>query len=191
MWSITVPSILSPKPHILPTTATCRLWLVVTIAAPTHSTCSSRYSSLVIPKANSPFDRFSFQFSAANDWNELQKSLKLETYISLTNFLSISCQRSLPIIAPVHSPSVNSTPNYLIPILLFIYLKITLLHIYHTSVYLLNCNYFGTMAYLLPYLPNLTTFAHTVHILFYCVIDCMFVYPMCNSVLFVFVLYFD
>uniref|UniRef100_A0A8C7DKT3 cGMP-dependent protein kinase n=1 Tax=Oncorhynchus kisutch TaxID=8019 RepID=A0A8C7DKT3_ONCKI len=25
-------------------------------------------------------------FSAANDWNELQKSLKLETYISLTNF---------------------------------------------------------------------------------------------------------
>jgi hypothetical protein len=29
---------------------------------------------------------FSLQFSAANDWNELQKSLKLQTQISLTNF---------------------------------------------------------------------------------------------------------
>jgi hypothetical protein len=28
---------------------------------------------------NSSFGRLSFQFSAANDWNELQKSLKLET----------------------------------------------------------------------------------------------------------------
>jgi hypothetical protein len=42
--------------------------------------------SLVTPKANSSFGRLSFQFSAANDWNELQKSLKLETHISLTNF---------------------------------------------------------------------------------------------------------
>jgi hypothetical protein len=47
---------------------------------------SSRYISLVIPKANTYFGRLSFQFSAANDWNELQKSLKLETYISLSNF---------------------------------------------------------------------------------------------------------
>ena len=39
----------------------------------------SRYISLVIPKANTPFGRLSFQFSAANDWNELQKLLKLET----------------------------------------------------------------------------------------------------------------
>jgi hypothetical protein len=39
------------------------------------------------------------------------------------------------------------------------------------------------MAYLLPYLPYLTSFAHTVYRLFYCVIDCMFVYSMCNSVL--------
>ena len=117
MQSITVPSILSPKPHILPTTATCTLSLagtcfilvakptgsrastasllgkvppyvcsLVTIAAPTRSTRSSRYISLVTSKANSSFDRLSFQFSAANDWNELQKSLKLETLISLTNF---------------------------------------------------------------------------------------------------------
>jgi hypothetical protein len=59
---------------------------LVTIATPAHSTRSSRYISLVIPKPNTPFGHLSFQFSAANDWNELQKSLKLETYISLTNF---------------------------------------------------------------------------------------------------------
>ena len=113
MQSITVPSDLSPKPHTLPTIATCTLSLVgprfilvakstgyrlstsplgkappylsslVTIATPTHSTCSNRYISLVNPKANTPFGRISFQFSPANDWNELQKSLKLETYISI------------------------------------------------------------------------------------------------------------
>jgi hypothetical protein len=59
---------------------------LVTIAAPTHSTLSSRYISQVTPKANSYFGRLSFQFSAANDWNELQKSLKLKTHISLSNF---------------------------------------------------------------------------------------------------------
>ena len=59
---------------------------LVTIAAPTRSTRSSRYISLVTPKANSSFGRLSFQFSAAHDWNELQKSLKLETHISLTSF---------------------------------------------------------------------------------------------------------
>jgi hypothetical protein len=59
---------------------------LVTIAAPTRSRSSSRNISLVNPKANTSFGRHSFQFSAANDWNELQKSLKLETYISLTNF---------------------------------------------------------------------------------------------------------
>ena len=47
---------------------------------------SSRYISLIIPKANTSFGRLSFQFSAASDWNELQKSLKLENFISLTNF---------------------------------------------------------------------------------------------------------
>ncbi|CDQ61120.1 unnamed protein product [Oncorhynchus mykiss] len=57
---------------------------LVTIATPTCNTRSSRCISLVIPKATY-FGRLSLQFSAANDWNELQKSLKLETYISLTN----------------------------------------------------------------------------------------------------------
>uniref|UniRef100_A0A8C7RJN6 Reverse transcriptase domain-containing protein n=1 Tax=Oncorhynchus mykiss TaxID=8022 RepID=A0A8C7RJN6_ONCMY len=59
---------------------------LVTIASPTCSTRSSKYISLVTPKTNSFFGRLSFQFSAANDWNELQKSLKLETLISLTSF---------------------------------------------------------------------------------------------------------
>ena len=59
---------------------------LVTIVAPTHSTRSSRYISLVTPEANSSFGCPSFQFSAANDWNELQKSLKLETHISLISF---------------------------------------------------------------------------------------------------------
>ena len=59
---------------------------LVTIASPTCSTRSSRYISLVTPKTNSFCGRLSFQFSAANDWNELQKSLKLETHISLTSF---------------------------------------------------------------------------------------------------------
>uniref|UniRef100_A0A8K9WVF6 Reverse transcriptase domain-containing protein n=1 Tax=Oncorhynchus mykiss TaxID=8022 RepID=A0A8K9WVF6_ONCMY len=59
---------------------------LVTIATPTHSTDSSKYISLFIPKANTSFGRLSFQFSAANDWNKLQKSLKLETHIFLINF---------------------------------------------------------------------------------------------------------
>jgi hypothetical protein len=71
-------SLLGKAPHYLSS--------LVIIAAPTRSTRSSRYISLVTPKANSSFGRLSFQFSATNDWKELQKSLKLETHISLTNF---------------------------------------------------------------------------------------------------------
>ena len=37
------------------------------------------------------------------------------------------------------------------------------------------------MVYVSPYL--LTSFAHTVYRFFYCINDCTFVYPMCNSVL--------
>ena len=98
--------------------------------------------------------------------------------------------------APVNSPSVNSPSNYLHhPHMVFINFFLLLfctpvlllahrhLHIYHSSLNLLNCNYFATMAYLLPYL--LTPFAHTVYRLsfFYCVIDYTLVYSMCNSVL--------
>uniref|UniRef100_A0A8K9V8I3 Reverse transcriptase domain-containing protein n=1 Tax=Oncorhynchus mykiss TaxID=8022 RepID=A0A8K9V8I3_ONCMY len=55
---------------------------LVTMATPTRSTRSSRCISLIIPKANTSFGRLSFQFFAACDWNELQKSLKLETDLS-------------------------------------------------------------------------------------------------------------
>ena len=68
---------------------------LVTIAAPIRSMCSSRYISLVNPKANSSFGRLSFQFSAANDWNDLQKS-----YISPSLTLSTSYQNSSQITAP-------------------------------------------------------------------------------------------
>ena len=104
--------------------------------------------------------------------------------ISPSPTLSISCQSSLQIIAPVHRPSVNSPSNYLIPIYIFFlfsfapqyfYLHIHLLHIYHSSVYLLNCHYFAITAYLLPYLPNLTSVAHTVYRLFYCQIKSHFI----------------
>jgi hypothetical protein len=62
------------------------LSLLVTIAAPIHSTRSSGYISLFKKGANSSFACLFFQFSAAKDWNELQKSLKLETNIYFTSF---------------------------------------------------------------------------------------------------------
>ncbi|CDQ91595.1 unnamed protein product [Oncorhynchus mykiss] len=74
------------------------------MATPTRSTRSSRCISLIIPKANTSFGRLSFQFSAACDWNELQKSLKLETFISLTNFKHLLSEQVTA--AAVHSPSV-------------------------------------------------------------------------------------
>ncbi|CDQ68033.1 unnamed protein product [Oncorhynchus mykiss] len=66
-----------------------------------------------------------------------------KSFISLSLTLSISCQSSLPITVPVHSQSVNSTPDYLIPILLLTILlfctPVSLLahhhlHIYHSSI---------------------------------------------------------
>uniref|UniRef100_A0A8K9XM44 SWIM-type domain-containing protein n=1 Tax=Oncorhynchus mykiss TaxID=8022 RepID=A0A8K9XM44_ONCMY len=71
---------------------------LVTIKTLTRSTRSSRYFSLVIPKANTSFGHLSVQFSAANDWSELQKSLKLDTYISLTEHqLTDRCSCTQPI----------------------------------------------------------------------------------------------
>ena len=138
-----MPSLLSPKPHTLPTTATCTLfvgwsslhtrrqnhWLhviykyllgkappylssLVTIAAPTRSTRSSRYISLVILKANTSLAAIPSSsllpmtgMNCKNHW-----SWRL---ISPLLTLSVSCQSSLPITAAVHSPSVNSPSNYL------------------------------------------------------------------------------
>ena len=65
------------------------------------------------------------------------------------------------------------------------YLHINLLHS-STIIFLLYC-FIVTISPLWPiyclYLPYLTSFTHTVHRLFYRVIDCMFVCSMCNSVL--------
>jgi hypothetical protein len=120
----------------------------------------------------------------------LQKSLKLESYISLSNFKhQLSEQLTVPV--PVHSPSVNSTPNYCIPMLLFIFCiyfwsfapHYLYLHIFIctsiTPVLMLNCNYFSSLAYLLTYLPNLTTFAQTMYIYFSIVLLTVLLFVPC------------
>uniref|UniRef100_A0A8K9XW94 Reverse transcriptase domain-containing protein n=1 Tax=Oncorhynchus mykiss TaxID=8022 RepID=A0A8K9XW94_ONCMY len=96
---------------------------LVTIAAPTRSTRSSRYILLVTPKANTSFGRLSFQFSAVNAWNELQKSQPI-------------CKQPIckqPIYLPTSSPySIYSFILLIAP--QYLYLHIHLLHIYHSSV---------------------------------------------------------
>ena len=101
--------------------------------------------------------------------------------ISPSLTLSVSCQSSLPIAAAVHNPSVNSPSNqpptsspYLFSFFLLFCTPVFLL----SQGKLLNCNYFSTMAYLLPYL--LTTFAHTVYRCSIVLVDCTRVYPMRN-----------
>jgi hypothetical protein len=54
------------------------------------------------------------------------------------------------------------------------------LHIYHSSVNLLNCNYFATIG-LFTALPPYAICTHCIDF-FYCVIDCTFDYSLCNSV---------
>jgi hypothetical protein len=41
---------------------------------------------LKIPKAHTSLGRSSFQFAAAGDWNELQATLKLDSFISISSF---------------------------------------------------------------------------------------------------------
>ena len=113
------------------------------------------------PQSQHLFARLYFQFSAANDWNELQKNHWSWRLIPPSITLSISYLSSLPLAAAVHSPAVNSPSNYLPhPHIVFIYL-FSLLHTSistctsssaHISLQckLLNCNYLATMAYLLP-----------------------------------------
>ena len=148
MQSIAVPCVLSPKPHILPTTVTSMLSLagpcyifvakptgsrsskylqgkalpyfssLVTIATPTRSMRSSRYISghpqsqhLIWPP---------FLPVLCCQWLErIEKNHWSWRLISPSLTLSIRSKSSLPITAPVHSPSVNSPPNYLIPTLYF------------------------------------------------------------------------
>jgi hypothetical protein len=108
--------------------------------------------------------------------------------ISPSLTLSISCQSSLPITVCVHSLSVNSTLNSS-P---YCYFFVAILHPSIPTGTSSSAHHFSVNAkfklvhhsgLFLPYLPNLTIFAHTVHQFFYCVIGCKFVYPICNSVL--------
>ena len=105
--------------------------------------------------------------------------------------LSTSCQSSSQITAPVPSSSVNSPSNLPHPHTVCIYLSCSFapqylnlhIHLLHILPFL-YCNYFSTMAYLLPYLSYPTSFAHIVYRLVYTVLltVCLF-YSMCNSVL--------
>ena len=123
-----------------------------------------------------PQGRLSFQFSAANDWNDLQKSLKLESYISLTNFkhqlleqLTDRCTCTQPI---CKYPTQLPHPHIVIYVFASLHPSIsTSTFIFCTSIYCLT-------SLILLHL-------HTLYRFFYCVIDCTFVYPMCKSVLFV------
>ena len=208
-----------PKLHILPTIATCMLslagphirrqthWLqviykslqgkappylssLVTLAAPTRSTRSSRYiSPKPIPPLVALLSSSLLPMTGTNCKHHWSWRL-----ISPLLTLSTSCQRSSQMTAPVHSQFVNSPSNYLTPytvIYLFIFAPLhpsisTCTFIFCTSITpMFNCYIVITSPpwpiYCL-YLPYLTSFAHTVYRLFYCIIDCMFVYSMCNSV---------
>ena len=132
MQAITVPSVLSPKPHIPPTTATCMLQSAgpryIFVARPTgpRSSISLCYLKLRLisahdnnnhsqhalqqvyltghPQSQHLFGRLSFQLSAASDWNKLQKSLNLETYSIFPSLtLNISYLNSPPNL-PTSSP---------------------------------------------------------------------------------------
>ena len=106
---------------------------------------SNRYISLVIPKANTSFGCLSFQFPAANDWKKKNRGSWRLISPSLT--LNISCQSSSQIIAPVHSPSVNSPSNYLITIahnLILPHLHTLYIHFFYCVI---DCTFVNFMCY--------------------------------------------
>ena len=49
----------------------------------TYNTISASHILLMVPKAHTFLGLLSFQFSAASDWNELQQTLKLDSYLNL------------------------------------------------------------------------------------------------------------
>ena len=48
----------------------------------TYNTRSASHILLKVPKAHASLGRSSFQFAAASNWNELQQTIKLDTFIS-------------------------------------------------------------------------------------------------------------
>ena len=52
----------------------------------TYNTRSASHILLNVPKAHTSLGRSSFQFAAASGWNELQQTLKLDSFISISSF---------------------------------------------------------------------------------------------------------
>ena len=52
----------------------------------TYNTRSASHILLKVPKAHTSLGRSSFQFAAASDWNKLQQTLKLDSFISISSF---------------------------------------------------------------------------------------------------------
>jgi hypothetical protein len=52
----------------------------------TYNTRSASHILLKVPKAHTSLGCSSFQFPAACDWNELQQTFKLDSFISISSF---------------------------------------------------------------------------------------------------------
>ena len=52
----------------------------------TYNTSSGSHILLKVSKAHTSLGCSSFQFAAASDWNELQQTLKLDSFISISSF---------------------------------------------------------------------------------------------------------
>uniref|UniRef100_A0A3B3CX90 Reverse transcriptase domain-containing protein n=1 Tax=Oryzias melastigma TaxID=30732 RepID=A0A3B3CX90_ORYME len=55
-------------------------------SSPVYNTRTSKLLLLKVPKLSSSLGSGSFQYAAARDWNDLQKTLRLDTFISLADF---------------------------------------------------------------------------------------------------------
>lgn len=73
-------TIIGKTPHYLSS--------VLTILTNTRNLRSSDFITMVIPRVRTSLGRSSFHFAAPNDWNKLQKTLRLHTLIPLAAFKS-------------------------------------------------------------------------------------------------------
>ena len=61
-------------------------WYILQPSCSAYNTRSASHILLKIPKAHTSLGRSSFQLAAASDWNGLQQSLKLDSFISISSF---------------------------------------------------------------------------------------------------------
>jgi hypothetical protein len=52
----------------------------------TYNTCIASHILLKVPEAHTSLGSSSFQFAAVSDWNKLQQTLKLDSFISISSF---------------------------------------------------------------------------------------------------------